>query len=176
MDYPGFGRSQVDSNSGSSCVPCLVKDWKKEIVDEMMHFIRLVKSRYAEELPCFLVGNSIGGATALQCAVDGGSSLIKGAVLLCPAIRSDAHAFLQVPSISTVRSHSFSAGASHAGPSYCAGLGLEVGGRGWLQRYAWTLRQRPVRLGTCSRLRFLEPLRLFLDLGICIAVTGCISS
>ena len=98
MDYPGFGRSQRDSRSGSSCTPCIVKDWEDGIVAEMMQFISSVRQRAANQgLPCFLVGNSIGGATALRCAMLGGPDLFTGAVLLCPAIKSDARPILQVP-------------------------------------------------------------------------------
>lgn len=64
-DYPGFGRSQRDSNSGSDCVPCLVTSWD-DVVEEMLAFIRNVKKRYPAELPCFIVGQSLGGATALR--------------------------------------------------------------------------------------------------------------
>ena len=97
LDYPGFGRSQRDSLSGSSCTPCFVHDWEQGIVAELMRFIAAVRDRPAHRgLPCFLVGNSIGGATALRCAMLGGPELFAGAVLLCPAIKSDARPILQV--------------------------------------------------------------------------------
>ncbi len=43
-DYKGYGRSQIEAGSGSDSVPCYVPSWD-DLVDEMIHFIKNVKSR-----------------------------------------------------------------------------------------------------------------------------------
>jgi len=95
MDYPGWGFSQRQSRKGSSYEPCLTKNWTKDVCDEVIHFTEDVATRYQPGLKKFVIAPSLGGATALAtCLLK--PELFDGAVLLCPAIKSDVKPVLQM--------------------------------------------------------------------------------
>eukprot|EP00290_Baffinella_frigidus_P008403 CAMPEP_0180137618 /NCGR_PEP_ID=MMETSP0986-20121125/12342_1 /TAXON_ID=697907 /ORGANISM="non described non described, Strain CCMP2293" /LENGTH=510 /DNA_ID=CAMNT_0022079159 /DNA_START=44 /DNA_END=1576 /DNA_ORIENTATION=+ len=93
MDYPGWGKSQSDAGSGSSYTPCLTYDWGKEVCEEVIFFARRLQKWYGD-VPMFIAGPSLGGGTALRCCMMA-PDLFTGAVLLCPATKTDAQPFLQ---------------------------------------------------------------------------------
>jgi acylglycerol lipase len=74
IEYEGHGRS--DGTLG------LVTDWDKLIDDTSSYFEQVIRSRFPGA-PCFLMGESMGGAVA-YCTYNRNPKLFRGVVFCCP--------------------------------------------------------------------------------------------
>jgi acylglycerol lipase len=74
IEYEGHGRS--DGTLG------LITDWDKLIDDTSSYFEQTIKRRFPDK-PCFLMGESMGGAVA-YCTYNRSPKLFRGVIFCCP--------------------------------------------------------------------------------------------